>query len=85
LDRRATNNSSRLTIYVTPNYVVFVLLLVGPPWDQMFVTVYLLGAVSFLTCRSYRDNAMPIGDIISWLDCAVEDKAYLTEYDVEQV
>jgi hypothetical protein len=28
---------------------------------------------------------MPIGEIISWLDCTMENKAYLTEYDVEQV
>ena len=51
----------------------------------MFVTVYLLGAVSFLICRSYRDNAMAIGEIISWLDCTVESKVYLTENDVEKV
>ena len=43
----------------------------------MFVTVYLLGAVSFLICRSYRDNAMAIGEIISWLGCTVDSKAYL--------
>jgi hypothetical protein len=63
--------------------VVFILLLVGPPWGQMFVTDYLLGAISFWICRSYRDNTMPVGEVISWLDCTVESKAYSLTYSME--
>jgi len=51
----------------------------------MFVTDCVLGAISFFSCRSDPDKSMPIGKIISWLDCMVESKAYLGEYDVEQV
>ena len=85
MDRRTTSNSLRLTNYVAPNYVVLILLLFGPPWGQMFVIDCVFGAVSFFNCRSDPDNFMPIGKIISWLDCTVESKAYLGECDVEQV